>query len=96
MCVIEVEPHSLGDLGLKLKRAAAEAERVHLIGSSFGQVNPSLVGSPRLAWALSGFFSDWSYGCRFLAGDADKLAALLARAGRVYLDVESAIAGIDR
>ena len=96
MSLIEVEPLSLGDLGRKLTRAAAEATRVHAVGSASGHVNPNSVGSARLASAISDFFNDWSYGCRFLAADANKLADLLARAGQVYLDVESAIAGVGR
>ena len=93
MCEIEVEPESLVEVGRKLARAARVAGEIsHLWGVAGMVLSIGETGDEHVAAAVGRFLTAWGYGCGFLHADATSLAALLTRAGSVYLDVESAIA----
>ena len=94
MCEIAVQPESLAELGTKLAAAAAVAGEIEHFWSAAGlMLSVSESGDEQMSRAIAEFLIRWGYGCGFLHADAASLAALLSRAGSVYLDVESAIAG---
>jgi hypothetical protein len=97
MCEIAVEPESLAELGAKLATAASVAGEIQHFWSAAGlMLSVSESGDEHMSCAIAEFVMRWGYGCGFLHADATSLAALLSRAGSVYLDVESAIAGATR
>lgn len=97
MCRIEVDPESLAELGHRLALAARAAADVRTsAGRASMRLSAAECGSDHLAAAAAAFLDGWGYGCGHLSGDAKTLADLLTRAGTVYLDVESTIAGVGR
>jgi hypothetical protein len=90
MSYVEVDPQLVRHAGVRLHDAVAVARvvagrRSELTGLAADS------GHPALSDAVETFLSRWAHGLGCLMDDADRLASMLADAGRIYVEVETAI-----
>ena len=91
MSYVEVDPQLVRHAGVRLHDAVAVARVVTgRRGELTGLAEDA--GHPALSDAVETFLSRWAHGLGCLMDDADRLASMLADAGRVYVDVETSIA----
>jgi hypothetical protein len=91
MSYLEVDPALLAGTGARLRDAVAVATEVAQ-GNGVLAALADDAGSGDLTEAVHAFMSKWKHGLGCLVEDAEKLASMLADAGRVYLEVETSIA----
>lgn len=92
MTYIEVDGEVLRDTGARLTEAVSVAEQVRGSRDALRSSAPDF-GHGGLAGAVGEFVERWSYGTEVLEDDARTLARLLTESGRVYVEVDTGIAG---
>ncbi len=88
---LQVDPASLSQLVDRLRDTAAVARQIHDHRGAL-ESHLSGAGDDRLRAAVESFLAAWAYGCGLLADDAGELAARLAQARRLYVEVDSSMA----
>ena len=87
---LEVDPALLAGTGARLREAVAVATEVARGNGALAALADD-AGNGDLTGAVHEFMSKWKHGLGCLVDDAETLAAMLADAGRVYLEVETSI-----
>jgi hypothetical protein len=91
MSYVEVDPQLVRQSGVRLRDAVAVAR---VVTGRRGELTglAADAGHAALSDAVETFVVRWAHGLGCLVDDAERLASMLADAGRVYVDVETSIA----